>query len=291
MPLPTVLEERRIWLQAILERLAEAAPTETGKIGTFIDLAPLGVDPAAAGYVTALTDFLRALGAVTLDATGTRLEVPSVQAGYVLRLLHALLEHNAPLVADWPHEGVTPVAAHPFGTGVDLLAALERRRQDIAPDAGPLRAVNVAIGLIARRLPADERAYLLHWDAPAQRWQLVGGRFEHRDGTLRATMLRELVEELESPPLAEGVHVQLTELGPPFIEVRPSPTFGLLTRTTFQAYAVRFLTTMPPLHAELRWASERELLAGATTDGQPIAAGPFRRIRAQSGPELEALVG
>jgi 8-oxo-dGTP pyrophosphatase MutT (NUDIX family) len=279
MTQPLTSPEYQPLLHTTLERLIAVAPTETGYPGSALDPVTLEHDDISRGYLRALTDLLGYIGAVIPDESGRGVRVPSIQAGFFLRMLLTLLDSGQPLIADWMHEGVAGVPAHPFNTGVDLLAALERRRLDIYNDAAPVREIQAAVGLIETRLPTGERAYLLHWDAAARRWQLVGGRFEGRDETLRVTMLRELAEELACPPLTEGIDVTLQEQGTPFAEERLSPTYGLLSQVVFQAYTVQFHTDLPPLNADLRWVTEAELLAGATADRQPIAAGPFLRIR------------
>ncbi|MCG8353055.1 MAG: NUDIX hydrolase [Chloroflexales bacterium] len=275
--LPTTLAERQDHLRALLEQLIAAAPSESGQPGQALRL-DADADPDTLAYITALLDLLRGLGVITSgDGGGWR--VASIAAGYFLRMLYALLDSAEPLVADWNKEGLsTPSPAHPFGSGVNLLAALERRRLELHPAAQPLREVHAVVGLIGKRLPSGERAFLLHWDIHAQQWQLIGGRREHSDVSPRATLLREIAEELGCPPVVEGRHVLLRELGEPFAEEHLSSTFGLLSRITFQAYAVRFLSDLPSLSPDLRWISEAELLAGRNSAGQTIAVRPFRRV-------------
>lgn len=245
-------------------------------------------DEATRGYCTALIDILTYLGVIELSPSGTR--VASVQAGYLVHMVSTLMKYDQSLVADWEQPGVNTTSSHPFNLGVDLLAALERRRLDIDPDAQPLRIIGAAVGFIGIRLSSDELAFLFHWDENARMWQLIGGRYEQRDGTLRATMVRELAEELECGLLIDNTHVVLTELGEPFHEERQSPTYGLLTRTTFQAFAVRFIVPLPKLHAGLRWIRESELVVGATSDGQPISSAPFWGLLNQPGLDIERLI-
>lgn len=278
----------RSLIRRMLEHLADASPTEEGQPGRLVQFA--SVDPICDAYITALIDLLAFLGAVTAGNTPLTVLVPTIQSGYFLRMLSALLDSQAPLVADWTHEGVARDSAHPFATAVDLLAALERRRLELSPDAVPLRTTRAAIGLIFRRSASGAREYLLVWDAPAGMWQLIGGRFEWADETLRATMLRELVEELNCNCLVEGVDVTLDELGLPFVEDRLSPTYGLLSRTIFQSYIVRFVAGLPAMHTALRWTSEAELQAGTTLDGQPISTAPLLRLLAQPNINLDAFL-
>lgn len=274
-------DQRAAVLRDLLGCLDMAAPTEAGAAAR-----PLRLeldDPAVQAYAWAWCDLLTLLGA--LHWQGDMFTLVSPQAGYLVRMLRALGDAGAPLVADWRAEGVGDTR-DVFGSGVNLLAALEQRRLALLPDAAPLRETHAALGLIVRRR-AEAREALLVWDAPAGAWQLPGGRYEHGDGSLRATLLRELAEELGCAPLAEGQQLRLAGLGGPCEHTRRSPTYGLRTRTIFQLFAVRWLVELPRLGAGLRWLSEGELLAGRTADGQPIAAEPLLHVYAQLGSALE----
>lgn len=283
--------ERRHLIGAALERLAATAPTEAGWPGEAVALATLAPpDTHAQAVLATLIDLLALLGALHYDSQAQTVRVPSVQAGYLLRLVQALHASDAPLVADWQSEGLSADGSNPLGRAVDLLALLEQRRRELQPDAPALRETRAAVGLVVRAEADGGRSFLLIWDAPARAWQLIGGQVALGDGSLRATLLREMAEELRCPPLIEQVHLALAELGPPATEERVSPTYGLLTRTTFQVYTVHFLTPPPPLPADARWVSEAELRAGITRDQQPIAAAPFVPIIEQHEAELALLL-
>ncbi|NOK57754.1 MAG: hypothetical protein GFH27_549287n58 [Chloroflexi bacterium AL-W] len=279
---------RRTLARSILERLAETAPTEDGRSGKVVRMTDLVNNSFAVAYGIALVDMLRALGAVIADPEdATVVSVSSVQAGYFIHEVCALLENDTPLVADWTREGVNGEVAQTFEAGVNLLAALEQRRLKMTANAGPIRNISVAVGVIAKRNDAGERTYLFFWDEPARRWQLIGGHFEMSDGSLKTTLLRELSEELQIPPVEESVHVLVTEVGQPFIEKWRSPTYGLLTNTIFQAYGVRFMNGLPPLHDQLRWVTEQEVFIGRTTDGETISNAPLHRLLTQPGINLD----
>lgn len=284
----TIPPDRLALLRAFLERLAAAAPTETGLPGSTIDIPQQ--TSFENGYLAALIDLLIRLGALASDPSATHIQSSSIQAGYFFRILRELLESPEPLVIDWSREGVTPRTDlhHPFERGVDLLAALEQRRLELFPGAAPIREVQAAVGLIVARDHAGVRRYLFVNDRNAGAWQLPGGRFEQRDGTLLGTLLRELAEELDCGELSAS-DVALAEIGPPFSIARVSPTYGLLTRTTFQVYSVQFMRGLPEMHAGMRWLGEDEIRAGVTADGQTISAAPLRRIMDQFGLTLDAL--
>lgn len=275
-------DQRAAVLRDLLGCLDLAAPTEIG--GPVRQLRLELDEPAAQAYAWAWCDLLTLLGAVRWQNEMFTLVSP--QAGYLVRLLRALGSAGAPLVPDWLAEGVGGGVRDAFGSGVNLLAALEQRRLALQPDAAPLRETHAALGVIARRR-AGVREALLVWDAPARAWQLPGGRYQHGDSSLRGTLLRELAEELGCAPLIEGRQLQVAALGAPCEHTRCSPTYGLRTRTIFQLFAVRWLAEPPAPGAGLRWLSEHELLAGHTADDQPIAAEPLLDVNAQPGLALE----
>lgn len=280
--------EPRLLRRTLLERLANAAPTESGQPGSAISLCYM--DDFEHGYASALVDLLVHMHALKVDPITANVYVTSVQAGYLLRLLADLLDSDTPLVADWSREGLTAPAdaQQPFDRAVDLLAALEQRRLALLPAAVPLREVRAAVGLIMRHDENGTPSYLLAYDTDAGMWQLLGGRFELRDASLRDTLLRELAEELGCAFLA-AADVSLTERGPLFAIERLSSTYGLLTRTIFQVYTVHFTHGLPKLHAGLRWISEAEVLGGATADQQCVAAEPLLHLRDRLGLALDTL--
>jgi 8-oxo-dGTP pyrophosphatase MutT (NUDIX family) len=280
------------WLRQLLLYLADHAPRETGHTGQPIDLAHLTrYDAATNGYLIGWIDMLAYLGMLRRSADEATVQIVSVQAGYMLRMLVALLDMRVPLIADWDSEGITPDMMHPFAKGVDLLAAAERRRLEVDPHSSPLRTVESVIGLIAQEASAGQRRYLLSWDEPAQQWQFVGGRTSVHDVSLQAALLREMTEELACAPLVEGVHVHLSRIGEPFTLQRVSPTYGMLSSATFHAFAVGFLGPLPRLPADTRWVSEAEIWGYHTADGQPIASRPFCELVEQAGIDLDQVYG
>ncbi len=270
--LQTSSAHRQDMVCTLLDRLVQAAPSENGLPGTPLSL----VDIATCDYLLAVLDMLAWLGAVSLDREHQLIKVTAVQAGYLFRLLSDLVSCDAALVADWGREGLTAPERlrHPFGAGVDLLAALERRRRELLPAAAPVREVQAAVGLVMRQSLDGTLVYLLVYDAAARMWQLPGGRCEVQDSSPRTALLRELREELDLPYLHEPADVVLTAIGLPTSSQRESPTYGLLTRTIFHVFAVHFISDLPALRADLRWVSTAELRAGRTIDQQIISVPP-----------------
>lgn len=278
--------ERRTLLRDTLEHLAFAAPTESGQPASDISLAHVNEKDRA--YVSAIHDILHLLGAVDLSECGD-VTVSSVQAGYMMHMLLRLMDSGTPFIHDWQREGLSRDAAHPFGSAVDLLAALERRRVELDSNPCALRHINAAVGIVVRRTETGPE-YLVVWDDAARAWQLIGGRSELRDRSPRHTLLREFAEELHCPPLQEHVDVLVHDLGSLLGKQRMSPTYGLLTSTTFHMYAVRFLRDLPLDQKGVRWLTEAELHSNTTSEGDTISVEPLFQLRDQIGLDIAELV-
>jgi 8-oxo-dGTP pyrophosphatase MutT (NUDIX family) len=275
-------------LMRLLDNLIDAIPAEDGRPGEFVAL--VHRNEFERGYTTALLHLLRTLGVIKTDRELLSAQVVSPQAGHLLLQLRELLCLDRPLVADWNRVGLSPhdQLRHPFEAGVDLVRALEERRLELRPDSVPLRRTHAAVGLLLRRTPAGEHFLLLEYDHPARQWQLPGGRHERHDLTLRATLRRELSEELGCGALLEPEDVILYDLCHVQAAARRSPTYGLLTATTFRVFAVRFVHGLPSLHSGLRWASQAEVLAGRTAAGDHVAT-PLAEILVQLGGTLNSV--
>ncbi|MCX7790905.1 MAG: NUDIX domain-containing protein [Chloroflexaceae bacterium] len=259
--------KRRALACTLLDRLAAAAPTESGAPGQLVSLE----ESAGRDYLLGILDALTFLGALRQTADGLGASVVSPQAGWTLRLLNDLLDSGAPLIADWHSPGVT--ACQPFRRSGDLLAALEARRREVLPQAAPVREVEAAVGVIARAEERDDPRFLLAFDADAGAWQLPGGRRARTDPSIEATLLRELHEELGLQRTRVPDDLTLRPL-PPLIAVRDSPTYGVRTRTRFYPFVVT-LHQGAPAGEGVRWFGEAELRAGRGSDGRRIDAGPL----------------
>jgi hypothetical protein len=84
--------------------------------------------------------------------------------------------------------------------------------------------------------------------------------------------------------------VALEEVEPPLSSVRVSPTFGILTRTIFKIFIVRFSGAPPRLTARNRWITAAEILAGVTADRQPVSPEPMSELLTRRQLDLDALV-
>lgn len=284
MKLSSLKPADRDFACSILDCLAGAAPSEDGRPGHWVYLDELrlgaGYDPQ---YALGLLRLLHALGLLELDRAARSARVSSVNGGYMLLLLSDLLAEDAPIVANWGSDELGPpnARASAFESAVNLLAALELRRLELLPDAAPVRKVEASYGLIAE-LRGGEHYFLLCFDRAAGAWQVPGGRYEHGDRSLRATLLRELEEELGVGPLHEPDNVRLEPLLQRVAGTRLSPSRGLLTRTVFHFFLVSLSGSLLADRPDVRWVSERELLAGRTDDGQLVSAEPLVKLLAHA---------
>jgi 8-oxo-dGTP pyrophosphatase MutT (NUDIX family) len=264
--------ERELPLHTLLRQLISIAPTEAGTPGETLALNPRREFDR--GYTAAVLHMLERLGAVTADRELLTAAVPSPQSGYLLRQLLELLSRSEPLVAG--------------EQSAETLAALERLRLLHNPGAHALRRPVAALGLIVSRNERGEPALLLVHDRVDGETQLPGGRYELQDGSLEATLRRELTEELGCGRLLTEADVSLDPVGQWFELERLSPTAGLLTRTTFQVFAVRFTDGRPDMREGMRWVTLDEVHAALTGDGGGLPE-PLLALTRQRGVSLDAL--
>jgi 8-oxo-dGTP pyrophosphatase MutT (NUDIX family) len=265
-------------ISTLIDALADSAPAEDALPGQPV---PAGI--VQTDYARGVIDLLTLLGAVRPKSDDGTVEAVSPQAGWAIRMFRAFIDNGAPIIDDWQSRGVTPIGApQPLLRATDLLAALEIRRQSLAPEAPPLREVEASVGLITRRGGDGASEVLLVYDAHARAWQLPGGRRDHTDPTPEATLLRELHEELGLPAVPAPNDVILEPM-PQVSETRLSPTYGLLTRASFHMYRVILSHPYVVATSDVRWVSVGEVEAGKTNAGVAVAVGPLHIQAAQSG--------
>jgi len=258
--------------QAVLTQLMTLAPTEDGRPG--VDILLPEDRSFESGYQSAVLDLLVRLGVLIEHPHDRTLRVASVQASYFLVLLRDLLQSDQSLVGDWYSLGMRKDDEREtsFYRSVDLLNILDQRRMALQGTPEPLRMVRAAVGVVIQHTANDGEQFLLIYDTAARALQLPGGRYEQRDTNLHQTMLRELSEELGMEPLHEPDDLILEPLDLSDPEPRVSPTFGMLTRTEFQAYLVHFTQRPRLTQCNHYWAEEREVVQGYASDGRPIHA-------------------
>ncbi|MGQ9927824.1 MAG: NUDIX domain-containing protein [Chloroflexaceae bacterium] len=272
--------KRRALACMLLDRLAAAAPSESGAPGQLIYLE----EGAGRDYLLGILDALTFLGALRQTADGFGASAVSPQAGWTLRLLSDLLDSGVPLIADWHSPGIN--LCQPLQHPGNLLAALEARRREVLPQAAPVREVEAAVGVISRAEGCNDRRFLLAFDADAGAWQLPGGRRALNDPSIEATLLRELHEELGLRRTRVPDDLTLRPL-PPLIAVRDSPTYGVRTRTHLYPFVVT-LHDDPPAGEGVRWFGAPELRAGRGPDGRRIDADPLLYLMERSDLDLVA---
>lgn len=283
--------DRQEVLTDLLKALAACAPGEDGSAPRTLQLSHQLLNDD--GYAAAWLDMLILSGVAQLESDTQLIHVPDMLSRYLLLLLADLLGPEAlradnrdeieHLLGETLYRSLTPTVEH--------LTALETYRLRLLPNAKPLRHVEAAVAVI---LDLDrhtrERRYLLDYDQRANEWQFPGGRCEITDRSWRDTLLRELGEELVIPNIHEFLHVVYWELGTPFTEQRLSPTYGLLTETTFQLFGARLTRRLPRMPPTLRWCSEKELLDGHTSSGETINAVPLLHVLREHKVELDMLI-
>lgn len=272
MPTRTAMRaSRRALACTLLDRLAAAAPRESGAPGSFVSVEG---EPRQE-YLLGLLDVLAALGVVEQRDDGLSARAVSPLACWALRILCDIFSHGAPLVGDWHSAGRTAPAdlRHPFARATDFLAALDRRRYELLPMAAPVREVSASVGVLPRHDQRGDTQFLLTYDHDARSWQLPGGRPAPGDATPRDTLRRELGEELGLRP-GELAELTLIDLLPALLHTRESPTYGPRSRTTFTPFLVLGAQALPA-DGDLRWVDEAEVRAGRTGDGARIAAEPL----------------
>lgn len=255
----------------LLDRLAAAAPSETGCSGRRIYFE----DSHRLEYQLGLLDALAVLGVVTLTEGGSAVDVASPMAGWALRLLSDLLDTGVPLLPDWQTLGMGQSVPTTLPLrAANLLAFLEARRLELLPDAPPMRETEAAVGIIARQDESAELTFLLVYDPSAQAWQLPGGRCERFDHSPRATLMRELCEELGAS-LHEPHDLMLHDLATPISIRRLSPTYGLLTQTLFHPFVVWLQHPVNLDPSSSCWLPLESIRAGVAPDNSSVAAEPL----------------
>lgn len=219
-----------------------------------------GLDPNfLSGYAT----MLQTIGVIQLDEYGY-IKATSQTAKYMLESMASYVEANVSFVQDWQTRGVNrDETNNPLQNGATLLHALDYQRSHLLTDAKPSRTEKVAQVLIKRNNPQTEKAeLLLQFDANADQYQFIGGRYRASDGHPFNTLIREIEEELvDDLHHARDYEVKLMaeNLATPMIL---SPTFGALTEYYFWFYHMVGLKQPLQLAPDDLWVPVEQILAG-----------------------------
>src|SRR5574341_483777 len=213
-------------------------------------------------YAHGALDVLRLLGLVAVE------EGNAAPTGAIAELrLASLAAHAADQVTvrfDWNR------LAGDGLRGVDIIRAMEEARAARVSNPTPGRTVRVAQAVIkARRAGGD--VYLMQYDTEARQYQPIGGKWSAEDASIEAALRREIAEELglKSPPGQDALALSLLEAD--WGKTSISPTYGILTRYSFDFFHVTRMSFPITDDADTRWLSRGEIAAGRAGDGRPIS--------------------
>lgn len=213
---------------------------------------------ADSAYARGALDLLSLLGLIAPDGP------PSGEvAAYLLDSLRAHLADGVAVGLDWERldgDGLR---------GVDILRALEASRVARVDDPTPGRVVRVVQGVIKARTPEGDR-YLMQFDAPAGRYQWIGGKHDPEDASPDAALRREIAEELglDAPPGPDDCTLTVLESNWPTANL--SATFGILTAYAFTYFSVEAVRFPILTDARTRWLSLEEVAGGQAADGRAV---------------------
>lgn len=221
---------------------------------------------------------LHMLGLVDFDPRTALIRARSQTARYALISLSCYLEDDLRVVDDWKTRGVRRQGEDPFQNGATLLYWLETQRQTLQETVTPSREERVAQVLIKRLNPqTGAHELLFQYDANADQYQFIGGRWRPGDSDLRETMIREIEEELEEGALVHGrdytLQMVAQDVSPP---LTLSPTFGALTAYDFTVYLMTGLQRDLVLQPEDRWVPVDQIRRGVVIEADGSEC-PFER--------------
>jgi 8-oxo-dGTP pyrophosphatase MutT (NUDIX family) len=204
---------------------------------------------------------LELLGLIRLN--GEQAAPTGEVAGFVLDSLRAHLADGVTAGLDWEQldgDGLR---------GVDLIRVLEESRVDRVETPTPARVVQVVQGVIKVHTAGGDR-YLMQYDAPAGRYQWIGGKQDPGDASPEAALRREIYEELalDAPPGPDACTLTRLESGWPTLNL--SATYGILTGYAFTTFNVEVVRFRIPTDADTRWLSLEEIAAGRADDGRSV---------------------
>jgi len=241
-----------------------------------IDLQPILTDLRAdTGEARGALAILALLGLVELD--GIQAAPTGEVAGYFLDSLRAHLADGTIVGLDWERlmgDGLR---------GVDVLRALEESRLARVVQPTPARVVRVVQGVIKAQTANGDR-FLMQYDAPAGRYQWIGGKQDPGDDSAEDALRREIAEELalDAPPGPDDCTLTRLESGWPTLTL--SATYGILTGYSFTYFNIESIRFAIATSADTRWLTLKEIAAGQAADGRAVQG-----LGALTGDRLAAL--
>jgi len=254
--------------QAIAEFL-RCIPQSNHDKATLQNTYNINQDPNDISVLYGIARMLAVFGVIDLEdhnPIGTSLIRASSQtAKYTLMSFADYFERDATIINDWETRGIQNSM---FTNGATFLHTLENERLTRFDKPSPSRYVKVAQVLIKRINPdTGDQELLFQFDANANQYQLIGGRWSEKDGDdLQATIIREIEEELPlnliSYPKNYDVNCLIDNL---VIDGEVSNTFGALTHYTFWIYHMVGLSVDLALMPEDLWVPIPMILGGVVT--------------------------
>lgn len=229
--------------------------------------------PSDIATLYGIARMLEVFGVIYLDDKDpigeSLIQASSQTAKYTLMSFADYFEREIPIIHDWETRGIQNSI---FSNGATFLQTLEQDRLGRFDNIAPSRFVKVAQVLIKRINPeTNDPELLFQFDANANQYQLIGGRWSEKDGdNLQATIIREIEEELplNTIPYPEtyGLNCLIDNL---VIDGEISNTFGALTHYTFWIFHMVDLTIQLDLQPEDMWVPIQIVLDGVVkVDGK-----------------------
>ncbi|MBN2100444.1 ATP-binding protein [Candidatus Dojkabacteria bacterium] len=220
--------------------------------------------------------FLQLFNCVEIKSKGKKAgewKVKSVSptADYFLRSLARYIRKENSLISSWAKLGTTDEKGSIFDWGTKYLAEMEKRRTVKFSDKYPTRLVSVSQAIIKARVKGyEEPLFLVQLDEKIDQYQFIGGRKIGSDKDLKATIERELSEELYKNDMVKKHNYTLEPLAENMRHYEISPTFGAFTEYTFSIYQIMFAEEDIKLGGGDIWVSAKELEAEQSYDGKHI---------------------
>jgi 8-oxo-dGTP pyrophosphatase MutT (NUDIX family) len=227
---------------------------------------PIATESTDIAILYGIARMLKMFGVIQLDDKEpigeSLIQASSQTAKYTLMSFADYFEREATMIKDWETRGIQNSI---FSNGATFLHRLEQDRLERFEDTIPSRYVKVAQVLIKRINPdTNEHELLFQFDANANQYQLIGGRWSEKDGNnLQATIIREIEEELPLNNIPYPESYQLNCLiDNLIIDGEISNTFGALTHYTFWIFHMIDLTVPLDLQPEDLWIPIQMVLSG-----------------------------
>lgn len=251
--------------QAIAEFLRHI-PQSNHEHQTIQNIYQATTDPNDMSILYGIARMLAVFGVIVLDdqvpASESLIRASSQTAKYTLMSFADYFERETPIINDWETRGLQDTI---FTNGATFLHNLEHDRLQRFDNPAPSRYVKVAQVLIKRINPnTDQHELLFQFDANANQYQLIGGRWSEKDGNdLQETIIREIEEELplNTIPYPETYNLECL-IDNLIIDGEVSNTFGALTHYTFWIYHMVGLTHKLELQSEDLWVPISMVLEG-----------------------------